>query len=533
MQTVAIRSVAPATPTIRWLKPAPLWGSADTDRTTPYLAEFASDQFLPDFLAMMSGQTSLSLHPPRDEATLGLFKLYQPLHQRYYLVTGSLVCRQFGLPDRTVVRKNHEQTSFVLRRSINNHEYGWVNDGPNKGWQLLVDERNRPVAVRQDEERLPLHQVKACMPAQPGNKPCEQRMVYYGYIPVSSREKYLAAVPPIDVATRIQQAVIDGVVGDPRLDDVSTRVLEPWLEFYIPPPGGQITPEAQHAQISLYLILDLADFLQANLPSVFDALGTDGSSLKVKPQHDARYQLLEELGTIIITQTDTDSKNVSLAFAMNELKSYLSLVHGEGLEPPSSYNLYAATGINFRTDLEKGGQLYTDLKNALDEEKIDNVNWLNVPGEVAGMIKDEPDGGDSYYLRLVYEHAPCAPVVSEPSQPFTFAKVFDPDAPARQIRIELPSIDFRDLRKFKHGVGMQMSPQLSRVLGRVHPGMLQGQGLLPTEAGAVGLAVICTFSLPIITLVALIVMFLFLLLFNIIFWWLPFFMICFPIPRRK
>src|SRR3989449_11279700 len=51
-------------------------------------------------------------------------------------------------------------------------------------------------------------------------------------------------------------------------------------------------------------------------------------------------------------------------------------------------------------------------------------------------------------------------------------------------------------------VGMQMSPQLSRVLGRVHPGMLQGQGLLPTEAGAVGLAVICTFSLPIITLVA-------------------------------
>jgi hypothetical protein len=123
--------------------------------------------------------------------------------------------------------------------------------------------------------------------------------------------------------------------------------------------------------------------------------------------------------------------------------------------------------------------------------------------------------------------------VSEPSQPFTFAKVFDPDAPARQIRIELPSIDLRDLRKFKHGVGMQMSPQLSRVLGRVHPGMLQGQGLLQTEAGAFGLAVICTFSLPIITLVALIVMFLFLLLFNIIFWWLPFIMICFPIPRAK
>src|SRR5690242_1340108 len=106
MSTVAIRSATPSIPMTRWFKPAPLWDQTDTDRTRPYLAEFTSDQFLPDFLSMMDGQTSLSLQAPQDEITPGTYKLYQPIHQRYYLVTGSLMCRQFGLPDHTVARKN-------------------------------------------------------------------------------------------------------------------------------------------------------------------------------------------------------------------------------------------------------------------------------------------------------------------------------------------------------------------------------------------------------------------------------------------
>jgi hypothetical protein len=326
-------------------------------------------------------------------------------------------------------------------------------------------------------------------------------------------------------------------------------VLEPWLAFYIAPPGRQITPEEFRPQVSLYVLLDLADFLQENLPSVFDALGTDGSSLKEQPNHVTRSTLFDTLHKITTNvKTGKENASVLLTNTLQELKAYLPLVRGEGSEPPSVYDLSTATGgISFRTDLAipipaipgtlatPAGQLYTDLQNALNEEKGDNPHWLKPPSELAGMIKTEPDGGDSYYLRLVYEHAPCSPVVSEPSQPFIFAKVFDPDAPARQIRIELPSIAPKDLRKFKRGVGLQMSPALSNLLGRVNPGMLQGQGLdgISTGVQVGGLAVICAFSIPIITLLALIVMFIFLLLFNIIFWWLPFIMICFPIPRPK
>jgi hypothetical protein len=43
---------------------------------------------------------------------------------------------------------------------------------------------------------------------------------------------------------------------------------------------------------------------------------------------------------------------------------------------------------------------------------------------------------------------------------------------------------------------------------------------------------ICSFSIPIITICALIVLLIFLYLLNIVFWWIPFFRICFPLRLK-
>jgi hypothetical protein len=48
---------------------------------------------------------------------------------------------------------------------------------------------------------------------------------------------------------------------------------------------------------------------------------------------------------------------------------------------------------------------------------------------------------------------------------------------------------------------------------------------------ASGVDWICGFNIPIITLCAFIILYVFLTLLNIIFFWLPFVRICFPIPR--
>src|SRR5205807_8689511 len=226
---------------------APLWASQDTPLGQPWLAEFDGDRFLPDFLDLMASQTPADLASDTYKPKLTILddgkphlKLYQPLHGRYYLVTGSLVCGKLGLPDRSVVRKNGEKTSFVLRRLLENVEYGWVKDStvPSGGsWQPVSSN-----SLLKDEERQPMHPVKTCAPlplttgivATPvGQTICDQRTVYYGYIPVASREKYLMPIAdPIGTLQNVIDAGGPNPVSDPRLDDLSTRVIEPWLSFY-------------------------------------------------------------------------------------------------------------------------------------------------------------------------------------------------------------------------------------------------------------------------------------------------------------
>jgi hypothetical protein len=241
-----------------------------------------------------------------------------------------------------------------------------------------------------------------------------------------------------------------------------------------------------------------------------------------------------------------------LGQALNSLKDVLGLAHGQGDEPADDYNVVnvifpGATPLDYLrppppfppalglpAGTKEPGILYKLLSAALSEDRHNKKNWLTLPPEVAESIKVEPVNGDVYFLRLAYEHDPCDPVLSDPSPAFTFAKFFDPDAPARPIRIELPSIKPKDLRKYKRGVGLQFSPELNNLINRVNTDMLKGGGLSAIDSGAnLSIAFICTFSISITFLVAIIVMFIFLILFNIIFWWLPFIRICFPIPTRK
>jgi hypothetical protein len=54
---------------------------------------------------------------------------------------------------------------------------------------------------------------------------------------------------------------------------------------------------------------------------------------------------------------------------------------------------------------------------------------------------------------------------------------------------------------------------------------------LPIEEDCGGFGMICSLSIPIITICALILLMIFVSLFDLIFHWLPFFILCFPFPR--
>jgi hypothetical protein len=238
---------------------------------------------------------------------------------------------------------------------------------------------------------------------------------------------------------------------------------------------------------------------------------------------------------------------------LNALEPSFGLVDGENLtEPTATYDLTEprraaadpddppvpiGSPAGYVGPSRFGGTLAGLVANALAQETrpmayADAEEALRVlNAQVTVPDASTTTGEFRYRIRLVYDYDPdCPPLLSAPSRIFTLAPLMDPDAPARLVKLELPSIRPQDLRKYARGVGMQMTPELRDLMNRLHKDVAD-DGLLASTG--IELGMICTFSLQIIFLVAFIVMFIFLIALNFIFWWLPFLKICFPIPKSS
>lgn len=160
-----------------------------------------------------------------------------------------------------------------------------------------------------------------------------------------------------------------------------------------------------------------------------------------------------------------------------------------------------------------------------------------------------------FVIRCVYIR-PLCPVhtttdtVSLPSEPFQMAGFFDPEAPARPVRIGLPlDTTPSGLRKFSKNTAFVISDvlcgQIKRIKGITFGDMvlsvlpwpfhknLPGGSGGPCKRGGVSMGMICSLSIPIITLCAFILLMVMVTLFDFIFRWLPYFFICFPVPGLR
>lgn len=577
---------------VEWVKPPLLWQDKPFGTSTqqaPELLELQGDNFLPDFVEAMQTTTRRinggdPLEVPRlfletkRKARSDTLKLYQPFHDRYYLVTGSLVCRTAGVPDKTVVRKRGETVSFVLRRvEIQNDaivkEEAW---SEKTGWS-----EPDPEALGKNEEQHPLQPISICDGRidRTTGQPCT-RTLFYGLIPAGNRGKYAnrvqVALPGIDDdeeltdSQRLQKyyAEIEDQSSnavDYRLEDFDTRVLASWNQLLeTPTSASEALKAAQRREATRTIFIDLGDFLARALPDIWQAL-KDGDSLS--GDQGALLDLLRDVGF------PTSDPGTSLADVLDSISGFIDNNGAREYENPPSLTISPNYLFNLRrsdpgggfigsfdpdvfpngpsTPISEGGEgaLSAAVRDALAEVSepmqyavdddaaeeeakniVEMIRRFVVPTRVNAEGQRVAEA--RYIIRLVYSYDPeCPPILSAPSPDFALAKPFDPDAPARTVRMEMPSIRPADLRKYAKGVGIQMSNDLRKVINDVHPGMLKGDA--PHDTASLSLDMICTFSIPIITLVAFIVMFIFLILFNIIFWWLAFIRICLPIPRME
>lgn len=494
------------------------------------------------------------------EVPPSILKFYQPAHARFYLVAASLNCRLPGLPDHTVKRNQGESTTFVLRKlqlksgatapsgtPPDLHIYdecAWLPNATPPGWLPLTD----PLTLAAGEEQLPLFNF------QFGSNGSQRRM-FAGMIPVGKRQTYVAARA---LQTKSDGTPAPATADDPRKIEFQRQVLDPWgdLVAWIAKERSLSSVSASLvdsdnmavAQGSALVLIDFAIYLDKQLNSVWKVVAQtspvstlSGAQLALYEAFSATMRVFD--GTAPVTLAEA----LRLAYAhQNDFETEV-LVPGTRLGLPANYSGPLLTDnsdpslvtlIGRPTDAQPLPQrpIETLIENALSEVTAKPAPAIPPPAK----DPQNPQGDDWFIVRCAYQRPLCAvrtlpaPVVfSPPSAPFQLASFFDPDAPARRIQVALP-VDTTPaaLRKYDKGVAFMISDQLNQQMQRVK-GLKDLMDGNVADPSGFGLGMICSFSIPIITICAFIVLMIFVILLNIIFFWMPFLKICFPIPTFK
>jgi hypothetical protein len=700
---------------VQWTAPAPLWPEAAdaaelaVRRRTlrrPAILRFASDTFMDDFLALMENDPArlsqlvaqpetwrgptppiapivrkpaflrplnrLRLAAEKKKSSNALatsggtltttngttinanapLKLYQPAHQRFYLITACLVCGRAGLPDRALNPGRDERASFVLRRLLppnfldaKGHpdreqpmpafdeqtweEYALVTNASGAGWQKVISAQNpRAAALIAGEEQLPL------FPVNYTQDDGRRRRVLTGLVPVGKREHYMCAGSATATSNAATETADDDSVKsyerpiDPRMMPLWLDVTEPWarlieqagtaFKMFAAPPDEpptedkEFTPAAKKATlksqreqiqtVSWYILLDFAKYLEQHLPNVWLTVSAQ-STPTLSDEEDALVNALTQTAfdaaTYDIISDDADeSKSLiketsyqgedvieNLADALRAIRggtpfdATKSNEIAEALEAVTAPYLRDAPHAMWPTflfplaDSEFEGPLPPKAADVSDNpdrflkaaQRVSNLASLveaalktqettyAAPLPLAAQkVLDTRAGW--FTIRCVYERPECGPidppVVSEATRAFQLAGFFDPDAPARPIRIALPlDTSPAGLRKFDKNTAFMISDILCGQIDRAK-GMSLGdlvRSVLPwplhkdlsvpdkgpcteTPEGGLEFGMICSLSIPIITICALLLLMIIVSLLNIIFSWLPYFLICFPLP---
>ena len=495
-----------------WLIPSPLWGANDYRQVNffrPALFEYRSDQFMQEFMAAVAGpdpQVLVSANLLQPPAAAGLptnglppaNRLFQPIHGCFYLTAASLCCREPGFPDRKVDRPAGENTAFVFRKLVNGSEYAWVINADGKGW---VPVNGTARTLLEGEERLPVFPAPLA----------DGRQIFCAYLPTSSSDTY--NVQPDELA-------VDGQDLNQPLEELGSRFVAPLNA----PSMLDTIPDDPAWTTSVYLLVELWEFLKTYLPDVATAV----QNLPA-PAVFSGDKSQEEGVLLAFLEAQVYKGSLSLASALQAVAlnyAALNAVGGGDLN---------ALGFSKSAYSLKNRTTLTDLQLSILQDRVKDA----LPDEKPALALPKLDISTSvqYVVRFVYERPQCDPPivqVSMPSQPFTFAPFFDPDAPARPIRIPLPTdVSIAGIRKFKKNVTFVMSEAMQKKMSGItgiEPDVLKGTAS-PTD-GSGAFAFICSFSIQIIFIIAFMLLLIFVVVFNIIFWWMAFFKICLPVPKK-
>lgn len=463
-------------------------------------------------------------------------KLYQPAHQRYYIVASSLVCGRAGLPDRAINAGKQERVSYVVRRmfppgrlDINTplpafdpgtwEEYAFLSTPAGNRWQRIPKQTQVNAGVLiEGEDQLPLFAMNFA------DDDGRHRRVVAGLVPVGKREAYMGAGMK-QQAGDPAPVVEPQPVSDPRMILFWSGVTEPWKKLLEqafngsqmnkgskipddpddPPPGPvNLSPENTAATIqtmreqiqtgSWYILLDFANLLAEQTPRVWRLLKGQGPPAGEPPFNAAESALATVITntTFSLTNLQKDAFVANTAYSTSAIKSSLK----DALLAVKTGSIVAnLEAVKTSFDRKRGSldpqwpnflfpladpllpsQMLNKTALAQEQKKVDALAkkiQAALPAAPAAEVPNNPlvsqqpmDMREGWFvIRCVFTRPECGPIdpplLSEPTAPFQMAGFFDPDAPARPIRIALPlDTSPAGLRKFDKNTAFMISDML-------------------------------------------------------------------------
>jgi hypothetical protein len=608
---------------VQWQSAQPLWPtlSIQSDLSPyrrPTILRFATDTFMQDLQAVLQGAPqTLGNYVAAGEnwraPAAGIdaaqgntlpFKLYQPTHQRFYLIASSLTCRKPGLPDHAVNTSAAESVAFVVRQlrpntgyTIPNSgnydcsqvtEYAWIpstagvasstssngssvsngssnsggasngnntsasssnstsgaasTSGTQPGW-MQASFQNTPTALAPGEELIPLSQT------QFGSNGSSRRL-YIGLIPASRRQQYISGITLPTASSASSGSAGSGSSGssssgsgsgssgsssatppDPRMDLFNREVIGPWcnlLDWWTnldnPLPSGETVSPEQISQMSSALILDdFGTFLSTYLLDVWKVMTGAASYSALTSAEKALYNYLNAAMQTAIVAAQSVDQTLEQAGPDESANWSTTPAYPNplGLTDPS---VSAVKPLNVQTLVQSALPPLSTVSSGTNVTSLPPL--AQPPFDSQGICY--------YIIRCVYLRPQCkCSVFSQPSQQFLLTNYFDSDAPARRIQVALPvDATAAGLRKYDKGVAFMVSDQLRNQMQRVASLNDLSNGNIGSSGGFT-LGTICSFSIPIITICAFILLFVIVIALNLVFFWIPFFRICFPIPEES
>ncbi len=669
---------------LSWQAPRPLWRGTTPFAAAPQILRFATDDFMDQIIATLThdpsriseriakaetwrtpaAQTAAAdmvqrvalpslftearrkrlakrlPDPPQAPDPNAPLKLYQPAHQRYYLIAGSLVCAIPGLPERAV-SGGHETVHYVIRRLLPASagstgdqtlvEFAYVKGGDEAQWQRVASGAD----LAPGEELLPL------FPLAHRDENGLARTIWSGLIPVARREDYLGktvsrtAVALADgqaAALRPPAPAAPGPTTVARTAQLRVEVSEPWKaivraatnaakQLNTPILGGADPepPDKTNTRILDYnlqfqmqswlLLLDLYDWIQQHLKPLSQAIDsgapsglsagetavwtwlgattadTLASAMRNPPGADTTKtikpmatSLRDALRRIPAFRAKLDAATIqynSKTATRADWPDFHFPLAGVTLLPIAVGGPYknaaglaaAGTAVDpnpaitepapFQADPDDAETL--DLFTALLARALPASDESDVqPVPFALKLRDlaVSTAGDTglFVIRMVHMNADCGPlhppVLSAPSVQFRLASFFDHEAPVRPITITMPTdTSPAGLRKHGRGAAFVLSDMLCGQVQRakglgfidlvlqvlpwpLHKDIDVGDGG-GCKGGGLEIGMICSLSIPIITLCALILLIIIVTLLDFIFRWLPWLIVCFPVPKLR